>query len=549
MAKQFLDEAGVTTLWTKCKNTFVKKAGDTMAGDLKNPYHGFYANLIEGSSTVKTADRWGEKNRYFKILNPIDASGGVPVYGYTIDTAGRYNTAGANSFFGVRENQIVLEVSHDNGTTWEAWTTGSGMSKAGFCTNVFCGNRTGVWLLQKAECSANALFRMTIASEAYDIPSGTAETDMLKYMVKSRIVSNTNRYMAINSCYAFVSTEQLKLQLTIQKAGINTTEGTEPTFTTVAVVNGVAGWAGGNSFKLASGIYFGGQDVNSHFIRFIFRPQAPDGSFDEATITSKASNMRLYDFCAFSDSIYTADVQYPECMYNSPLKVSDAKNHVYEFVGSYVPREDKKQSIGSSSKKLKEIYVGDLHADNIVLNNGSEFKYDISHLATFGPDIVGGNVKAFMRCSNDVLYFSISGYARYGGDSTADVGITPFVYFSLETDSAVADFLKKIGPRLLDADNNAYGEVGEHNYSPFGIGNVAFGYKQIDGSYRNNIVYASGTDDLQVFATFSRGGDASLKNEIRIYIEGNRGGITMNSGTKRDVSFKGSIVVPLAIAS
>ena len=366
MAKQYLDENGVKQLWEKCKdkfaskanlNSYVPKSGAYMTGDLFNNNNGFYANTIGGSLRVYTNEYWQEKGLSFRAYNPIGSDGGVVQNDYTLEASGRHSLSGANAFFGVRTNQIILERSYDAGVTWESYED---VSIYRFL-NVFVGNRSSYLIIPKNKCTTNAMFRITIASQAYNLPSGTKEVDKLKHMVESKAYTSTNRYMALNAFYTYQSTEYVRLQLTVQHAPSNNTEGSEPTFVTDAVVNELQGWSGGGSFHLKNGIFFG--NANARFVRLIFRVQAPDGSFDNSKITP--SNIELYEICAFSGGKYISDPQWPECFYNSPLKITDVAQHKYEFSGNYVPLNDKAQSIGSSAKYLKEIYVDNLHANII----------------------------------------------------------------------------------------------------------------------------------------------------------------------------------------
>ena len=168
--------------------------------------------------------------------------------------------------------------------------------------------------------------------------------------------------MRICSFFTYQVTAYNKLQLTVQYAPANTTEGQEPTFVTQAIANKLTGWSGGGSFHLKNAIPFG--NASARFIRLIFRIQASDGSFDDSKITNKDSNS-LYEITAFSDGKYVSDPDFLECYYGTPIRIIDPEIYRYEFSGNYVPLGNKTQSIGASTRYLKEIYVDKLHANII----------------------------------------------------------------------------------------------------------------------------------------------------------------------------------------
>lgn len=418
MAKQYLDENGVKQLWGKCKDKFASKAnldsyvpksGAYMTGDLFNTNYGFYANTIGGNFRVYTNEYWQEKGLNFRAYNPIGANGGVVQNEYTLEASGRHNMSGANAFFGVRTNQIILERSYDAGATWESYEDIS----IYYFLNVFVGNRYGSKIIPKEKCTTNAMFRITIASQAYNIPSGTKEVDKLKHMVESKAYTSTNRYMALDAFYTYQSTEQVRLQLTVQHAPSNNTEGSEPTFVTDAVVNKLQGWSGGGSFHLKNSILFG--NASARFVRLIFRVQAPDGSFDNSKITP--SNIGLYEICAFSGGKYISDPQWSECFYNSPLRIIGAASHDYDFVGNYIPHENKTQSIGTSAKYLKEIYVDNLHANSVNINEETgSFKLEGTNSA-----IKVKKQRCKYRFTNNQLIFDINLVLDNVSDSSVSV--------------------------------------------------------------------------------------------------------------------------------
>ena len=417
--KQYLDSAGVTQIWNACKDKFASKAnldsyvpksGTYMTGDLFNTSYGFYANTIGGYSRVYSNDYWLEKGFGFRVYAPCDASGQDAQEEYTLEASGRHIMASANAFFGLRDNQIIIERSLDGGKTWTAYTE----YPRNHIRNIFCNNRVGFRMFTAAECSTNSMFRFTLASCPFNLDSSLAETDKLKHMVESKADLSKNRYMRICSFFTWQTTSYNRLQLTVQYAPANTTEGKEPTFITQAIANKLTGWSGGGSFHLKNAISFG--HTSARFIRLIFRIQAPDGSFDDSKIPSKNENV-LYEITAFSDGTYLADPDFPECYYGTPIEIIDPELHRYEFSGNYIPRATKTQSIGSSARYLKEIYVDRLYANSII--GGDEtgsFKLEGTNSA-----IKIRKQRCKYRFTNNQLIFDVNIVLDNASDSSVSV--------------------------------------------------------------------------------------------------------------------------------
>lgn len=536
MAKQYLDENGVKQLWGKCKDKFASKAnldsyvpksGAYMTGDLFNTNYGFYANTIGGDFRVYTNEYWQEKGLNFRAYAPCDASGQDAQEEYTLEASGRHNMASANAFFGLRDSQIIIERSLDGGKTWTAYTE----YPKNHIRNIFCNNRVGFQMFAAAECSTNSMFRFTLASCPFNLDSSLAETDKLKHMVESKADLSKNRYMRICSFFTYQTTAYNKLQLTVQYAPANTTEGQEPTFTTQAIANKLTGWSGGGSFHLKNTIPFG--HTSARFIRLIFRIQASDGSFDDSKITAKDANS-LYEITAFSDGKYAEDPDFPECYYGTPIKVINPELNRYEFVGNYIPHENKTQSIGNSAKYLKEIYTDKLYVSN-------DFYYDISSLAQHGSDTIVGDCTAFMKSSNGMLQFSVSAHIRYIGTSESNVDVILPIFFNLTDDSVVRDYLKMIGSKLIDAHGKTLLETSEGSYAEFGASLAMFAYAYSNYSFLGRV---RDTTTNQLYAILTRGGGTNA-NEAKLCIEGTAGGIKMNAGSLREIAIKANLIIPL----
>ena len=91
--------------------------------------------------------------------------------------------------------------------------------------------------------------------------------------------------------------------------------------------------------------------------------------------------------------------------------------HNYEFVGNYIPLGNKTQSIGSSAKYLKEIYVDNLHANSVNINEETgSFKLEGTR-----SEIKVRKQRCKYRFTNNQLIFDVNIVLDNASDSSVQV--------------------------------------------------------------------------------------------------------------------------------
>lgn len=207
----------------------------------------------------------------------------------------------AMRLFGLPADQVIIEQSIDGGATWTSadvtdWTK----------AQIFSQTKLGSIKipLKNGSKSCDCMLRVTITGMKYNVPEGTAETEKYNYW-NSNYVASTERYCSLDFGYFWISANADKMYIEHQVA-----TGANPNNW---VVDGslqlAQGWTGGDYVKF-NGNVFGSGTTQIHGYwnhRFIFRPQASDGSFDDSKLNQSylTTQQAVYEISCYGQNCWT----------------------------------------------------------------------------------------------------------------------------------------------------------------------------------------------------------------------------------------------------
>lgn len=289
----------------------------------------------------------------------------ITVYGYnhgdvdaineeTLFVSTKKPSGQGNRFFGLTENQMIVEYSTDGGKTWSAYSDASDKTRVMFVSLETGG---GLWIghsTQRSSC--NNMLRITLTGSNFNVPEGTSETDRIKYWNKTRLVS-TSRYCRINS----ILTRQVSLDNLIQCrmyiADIKSTD-EAPTFNLFRTWEGLAGNNELSSLCFPE-LFWGYVGV----IRLEFRTQANDHSFDDSKLVEASKGgQQIQSIQCYGDEVYISDKRFPQMEYghNGLFSYSNGWQVAARYTNIHctiVPYENGIQGFGQSELHFRHLYL------------------------------------------------------------------------------------------------------------------------------------------------------------------------------------------------
>ena len=322
---------------------YLPLTGGTLTGDLSTNSAIKYdaGNLYENAKQV-----------YLYGLNPgirNAINGDPPLY-----FSGKTNSDQGNRFFGLPAELIICEYSTDAGETWHAFNL-SQDSKVGFVskdvtqTNFWLGNSSG-------SSSCNNIFRITLSGEKFNVPEGTAETDWIKYWNMTRFVS-TNRACSIKAIKTWQNANNNAIQCKMY-VGVPRSTDIAPVFDLIRTWNIMKGWTGASYFYFPI-IYWGAHAI----LRFEFRTQANDGSFDDSKLVkADLTGQAIQYIQGYGDDVYSNNNQYPQMMNNQMFTYSNGYQIVNRYANIHctiLPYENGIQGFGQADHHFRHLYLND----------------------------------------------------------------------------------------------------------------------------------------------------------------------------------------------
>ncbi len=281
-------------------------------------------------------------------------------------------------------DQIIVEQSTDGGATWVT----AGMSDLDKRKLFVSKDNSGALAyipLKNGSKSCDCMLRITITGMKYNVPDGTAETELYNYWNSSYIKSN-ERYFDPNLLSMWFSSNADRIQFTVQRAtGANPNNWiTEGTF------NQLSGWSGRATCKLSGATFGGGTSQTSNYWnwRFIFRTQATDGTFDDTklnvsylTTRQQVFNLRLFSKSCWTMShylmrnghIYDWDVE-RNVIFPANITGSSAYLQYCITTKDVLPQTNNSSNVGWSNRQFYAIYGKTLYEDGISLSNKYQVK-------------------------------------------------------------------------------------------------------------------------------------------------------------------------------
>ena len=281
-------------------------------------------------------------------------------------------------------DQIIVEQSTDGGATWVT----AGMSDLDKRKLFVSKDNSGALAyipLKNGSKSCDCMLRITITGMKYNVPDGTAETELYNYWNSSYIKSN-ERYFDPNLLSMWFSSNADRIQLTVQRAtGANPNNWiTEGTF------NQLSGWSGRATCKLSGATFGGGTSQTSNYWnwRFIFRTQATDGTFDDTklnasylTTRQQVFNLRLFSKSCWTMShymmrnghIYDWDVERNVFF---PANINGSSAYLTYCITSkdVLPETTNSSNVGWANRQFYAIYGKTLYEDGVSLSNKYQAK-------------------------------------------------------------------------------------------------------------------------------------------------------------------------------
>lgn len=300
-------------------------------------------------------------------ISTIDLTEPNLIKGITPTLQGVIDTTSANRLAFLPADQIIVEKSTDGGNTWEDAGYSDAIKRDIFINKQLSNYSFGIPLKDGVQ-SCSCMLRVTITGMKYDVPAGTAETEKYNYW-NSNYVKSTERYVTADYCSIWLRGVKNYIQLTVQRA-----TGANPNnWITDGIYNYLSGWDGRNTCKMSNGL--GGylsQTANYWNWRFIFRTQAPDGSFDDTKLKTTNNNLQqeFYSMMLFSKVAYSSS--------NNMMK----NGHIYDWdyqqntifpkdvlANNVYSKVNNGYNLGLSDRQWLNAYIKNIYEDGTLLSD------------------------------------------------------------------------------------------------------------------------------------------------------------------------------------
>ena len=377
--------------------------------------------------------------------------------------------------------------------------------------------------------SCDCMLRISITAMKYNVPEGTPETEKFNYW-NSNYVTGRERYCDPNLYSIFLSSVTDRIQLEIEYY-----KGNGQKYSTVSTYDGLAGYSGRNNLR-GFAITFGGaitQPTNMWNYRFIFRTQAPDGSFNDSKLSTVSTSVMqsILGIQAFSNNCWSYSNM---MMYNNHIYTYDYQRNA-SFPAAVVPYSDNNNLLGNPSRRWSTVYSyhgdfsGTLNATTIK-ENGTPLENKYVQL-----DYSDGNAVAFFNPQGQSPAYIKAGLNGIVPYTSADNWESSSGYVGAHAARFATSYIKDMYAKDITADSQIsaalFVENGTSLSKKYALKSELPSTKQILTAYTGseNIGFAS-TANTQTTKVITLNTTLQENDIVRVYVSGTGAYASQNAG-------------------